>query len=118
MSKIYYLCSSKAPGKGGKEVDGDVQPVPAVTASDPYRRVFVKRFRSDASFRTNTIGFPAEGDVEAYVRKYEDFVKPGVKSVPAAGGPDCNTCVALCVCAIANCTPQRLEAASASVCPC
>jgi len=92
MSKVYYLCSSK--GRSGKEVDGDNEQIATVTASDPYRRVFVKRFRRDADFRVNTIGFPADGDIEEYVRKYQDFVRPGFKNVPPSG-PDCDTCVAL-----------------------
>lgn len=91
MSKIYYLCTRR---KSGKETKGDLQPIPSVTASDPYRKVFVKRFRKDADFRVNTVGFPADGDVDTYLRKYQDAVRPGVKNVPPAG-QDCETCVDL-----------------------
>ena len=91
MSKVYYKCSTK----GSSAEQGDVQAIPDITKADPYRRDFVQRFRADADFRVNHIGFPADGNVDGFLRKYEDFVRPGVKNVPAVEGTDCHVCVAL-----------------------
>jgi hypothetical protein len=90
MSKVYYKCSTK-----GSSADGDVQAIQEITKADPYRRAFVQRFRADPDFRVNHVGFPADGNVDEFLRKYEDFVRPGVKNVPAAEGADCQVCVAL-----------------------
>ena len=83
MSKIYYLCTTKQ--RSGREEKGALEPIPNVTASDPYRAQFVKRFREDPDFRTNYVGYDPDkdGSIDAYLRRYEDFVRPGFKNVPS-----------------------------------
>jgi len=92
MSTIYYRCSTK--NKSGREVPGEVKSIPDVANADPYRRRFVQRFREDRDFRVNKVGFSDTGDIDEFLTKYEDFVKPGVKNVPADSA-DAETCVEL-----------------------
>ena len=93
---MYFKCSSKGnSGRKQQAGEGRVEPIPDVTAVDPYRREFVRRFRSDADFRCEKIGFSPDGNVEEFLRKYEAFVRPGARNVPAAGSAECETCVAL-----------------------